>query len=183
MSSSRQGLLPKLTIPAGLFRRGINLWPPFVGAGIRVTRVSADSREIDVTLKLGLLNRNFFGTQFGGSLFAMTDPFFALMMLRNLGPEYVVWDKAGSIAYRRPGRGDVFAHFRLPASAIARARRATAHGATARADVPRADRRRATARRSPRSRRRCTSGAGRPRRRCPSARRARRRRAAPRPRD
>jgi len=128
MSSSRQGLLPKLTIPAGLFRRGINLWPPFAGAGIRVTRVSADSREIDVTLKLRLFNRNFFGTHFGGSLFAMTDPFFALMMLRNLGPEYVVWDKAGSIAYRRPGRGDVFAHFRLPASAIARARRATAHG-------------------------------------------------------
>jgi hypothetical protein len=83
MSSSRQGLLPKLTIPAGLFRRGINLWPPFVGAGIRVTRVSADSREIDVTLKLRLFNRNFFGTHFGGSLFAMTDPFFALMMLRN----------------------------------------------------------------------------------------------------
>jgi acyl-coenzyme A thioesterase PaaI-like protein len=129
MSSSRQGLLPKLTIPAELFRRGINLWPPFIGAGIRVTRVSADSREIDVTLKLRLLNRNFFGTQFGGSMFAMTDPFFALMMLRNLGPEYIVWDKAGSIAYHRPGRGDVFAHFRLPAAAVARARRATAHGA------------------------------------------------------
>ena len=129
MSSTRQGLLPKLTIPAGLFRRGINLWPPFLGAGIRVTRVSVDSREIDVTLKLRLLNRNFFGTQFGGSMFAMTDPFFALMMLRNLGPEYVVWDKTGSIAYRKPGRGDVFAHFRLSAAAIARARRATAHGA------------------------------------------------------
>jgi acyl-coenzyme A thioesterase PaaI-like protein len=129
MSSSRQGILPKFTIPAGLFRRGINLWPPFVGAGIRVTRVSADSREIDVALKLRLLNRNFFGTHFGGSMFAMTDPFFALMMLRNLGPEYIVWDKAGSIAYRKPGRGDVFAHFRLPASAVARARKATAHGA------------------------------------------------------
>ena len=89
MSSARQGLLPKLTIPAGLFRRGINLWPPFVGAGIRITRISADSREIDVALKLRLLNRNYFGTQFGGSMFAMTDPFFALMMLRNLGPEYV----------------------------------------------------------------------------------------------
>jgi acyl-coenzyme A thioesterase PaaI-like protein len=129
MSSSRQGFLPKLTIPAGLFRRGINLWPPFVGAGIRVTRISADSREVDVTLKLRLFNRNFFGTHFGGSMFAMTDPFFALMMLRNLGPDYIVWDKAGSIAYLRPGRGDVFAHFRLPAAAVARARKATAHGA------------------------------------------------------
>ena len=131
MSSRRQGLLPKLAIPAGVFRQGINLWPPFVGAGIRVTRVSADFREVDVRLSLGLLNRNYFGTQFGGSMYAMTDPFFALMMLQNLGPEYVVWDKAGAIDYRAPARGDVFAHFRLPAAAVTRARRATAHGAKA----------------------------------------------------
>src|SRR5690606_8717606 len=124
----RQGILPKLAIPPGVFRRGINLWPPFAGAGIRVTRVSADFREVYVALKLGVLNRNYFGTQFGGSMFAMTDPFFALMMLRNLGPDYVVWDRAGSIKYVRPGRGPVFAHFRLTAAAIARARRATSGG-------------------------------------------------------
>ena len=128
MSSQRQGWLPKVEIPAGVFRRGINLWPPFAGAGIRVTRVAADFREIDVKLKLGVLNRNYFGTQFGGSMFAMTDPFFALMMLRNLGPGYVVWDKSGCIDYRQPGRGDVFARFVLSAAAIARAKRATANG-------------------------------------------------------
>ena len=129
MPAAAQGILPKLKVPPALLRRAINLWPPFLGAGIRVTRVSADYREIDVTLKLGLANRNYFGTQFGGSLFAMTDPFFALMMLHNLGPDYVVWDKAATIRYRRPGRGDVHARFRLAASAIARARRATARGA------------------------------------------------------
>ena len=93
-----------------------------------MTRVTPDFREIDVKLALGMLNRNYFGTQFGGSMFAMTDPFFALMMLRNLGAGYVVWDKCGSIEYRKPGRGDVFAHFVLPAAAIARAKRATADG-------------------------------------------------------
>ena len=129
MSSSHQGLLPRLTIPAGVFRHGINLWPPFVGAGIRVQRVAADFREIDVSLRLRLVTRNYFGTQFGGSMYAMTDPFFALMMLRNLGPDYIVWDKAGAIRYVRPGRGDVFARFRLPAAAVARARKATAGGA------------------------------------------------------
>ena len=129
MSSARQGILPKLAIPPEVFRRGINLWPPFVGAGVRVIRVSSDFREIDVSLKLGLLNRNCFGTQFGGSMFAMTDPFFALMMLHSLGPGYIVWDKAGSIRYRKPGRGNVYARFRLPAAAIARARRVTARGA------------------------------------------------------
>ena len=99
-----------------------------MGAGIRVTRVTPDFREIDVRLSLGILNRNYFGTQFGGSMFAMTDPFFALMMLRNLGSDYVVWDKSGSIEYRKPGRGNVFARFVLPASAIDHAKRATAGG-------------------------------------------------------
>jgi hypothetical protein len=74
VSSRRQGLLRRFDVPPGLFRRGLNLWPPFRGAGIRVTHVSADYREVDVALKLGLLNRNYFGTQFGGSLYAMTDP-------------------------------------------------------------------------------------------------------------
>ncbi len=129
MSSSHQGLLPRLTIPASVFRRGINLWPPFVGAGVHVQRVAPDFREIDVSLRLRLMTRNYFGTQFGGSMYAMTDPFFALMMLRNLGPDYIVWDKAGAIRYVRPGRGDVFAHFRLPAAAVARARKATLGGA------------------------------------------------------
>jgi acyl-coenzyme A thioesterase PaaI-like protein len=129
MSVARQGILPQLKVPAALFRRAINLWPPFLGAGIKVTRVSRDYREIDVTLRLGLSNRNYFGTHFGGSLFAMTDPFFALMLLHSLGPDYVVWDKAATIRYLRPGRGDVHARFRLAAAAVARARRATARGA------------------------------------------------------
>ena len=111
-----------------LLRWGMNLWPPFRGAGIRVTRVSENYREIDVELRFRLLKRNYFGTQFGGSMFAMTDPFFALMMLRNLGSDYVVWDKSGSIEYRKPGRGNVFARFVLPASAIDHAKRATAGG-------------------------------------------------------
>ena len=128
MSSARQGFLRHVKLPPGLFRRGLNLWPPFVGAGVRVTRVSDDYREVDVTLKLGVLNRNYFGTQFGGSMFAMTDPFFALMMLQNLGAGYVVWDKAGAIRYLKPGRGDVHAEFRLDAEAIERARKATARG-------------------------------------------------------
>lgn len=128
MSSQRQGLLPALRIGPGVLRRGMNLWPPFAGAGIRVTRISADFREIDVTMKLGLFNRNYFGTQFGGSLYSMTDPFFALMMLNNLGPGYVVWDRAGAIRYDQPARGQVWARFRLAAADVDRARTATAGG-------------------------------------------------------
>jgi acyl-coenzyme A thioesterase PaaI-like protein len=127
--SKAQGYLRNVKVTPGLLRRGFNVWPPFLAAGIRVERIAPDYRAIDVALKLGLLNRNYFGTHFGGSLYAMADPFFALMMMHCLGPGYVVWDKAGVIRYRKPGRGTVHAHFRLTKKAVDDARRATRDGA------------------------------------------------------
>lgn len=94
-------------------RRGVNLWPPFLGAGIRVKRIAADMRSIEVEMKLRWWNANYVGTQFGGSLFAMTDPFYMLMLMANLGRDYIVWDKAASIRYRKPGKGTMRAEFRL----------------------------------------------------------------------
>lgn len=93
--------------------RNINLYPPLLGAGIRVTRMSDDYSEIDVAMKLTWWNRNIVGTQFGGSLYAMTDPFFMLMLMMQLGKDYIVWDKAATIRFVRPGRGRVRALFRL----------------------------------------------------------------------
>src|SRR5512139_68853 len=94
-------------------QKGMKWWPPFLGAGIRVKSLSEDFRDAVVELRLGRLNRNYVGTHFGGSLYAMTDPFFMIMLLHNLGEEYVVWDKSGSIEYVAPGRGTVSAHFHL----------------------------------------------------------------------
>jgi acyl-coenzyme A thioesterase PaaI-like protein len=91
----------------------LNLWPPFLGAGIRVTRLDADWRAVDVEMKLRRWNRNYVGTHYGGSLYSMTDPFFMVMLIENLGREYVVWDKSASIRFRKPGRGTVRAEFRL----------------------------------------------------------------------
>ena len=99
-----------------LLRFGLNLWPPFLGAGIRVRRIAPDFREVRVEMKLHLRNRNYFGTQFGGSLYAMTDPFFVLMVHHNLPRGYMVWDKAGSIEYMAPGRDMVSATLRLEQS-------------------------------------------------------------------
>ena len=64
-------------------------------------------------MKLRFWNRNYVGTHFGGSLLSMTDPFIKLMLMRNLGRDYIVWDKSSSIEFVAPGRGEVFAHFRL----------------------------------------------------------------------
>lgn len=99
-------------------RRWINLWPPFLGAGIRVQRIAADMKTVDVEMKLHWWNANYVGTHFGGSLFALTDAFYMLMLMANLGGDYIVWDKAATIRYRKPGRGTVRAEFRLSDSQI-----------------------------------------------------------------
>ena len=104
---------------ARLLRRGMGWWPPFLGAGIRVKSFADDFRDVVVELKLGRFNRNYVGTHFGGSLYAMTDPFYMIMLLHNLGSDYLVWDKEGRIEYLAPGRGTVSAHFTLSEARIA----------------------------------------------------------------
>ena len=94
-------------------RRAVNFWPPFLGAGIRIKHIAADMKAIDVEMKLRWWNANYVGTHFGGSLFAMTDAFYMLMLMANLGRDYIVWDKAARIRYRKPGMGTVRAEFRL----------------------------------------------------------------------
>jgi acyl-coenzyme A thioesterase PaaI-like protein len=103
-------------------------WPPFLGAGIKVKRFADDFRDAVVEMKLGRLNRNAVGTHFGGSLYAMTDPFYAIMLMHNLGREYLVWDKAGSIEYVAPGRGTVSAHFTLTEARLQEIRSQAAKG-------------------------------------------------------
>jgi hypothetical protein len=85
-------------------RRWINFWPPFLGAGIRVNYIAPDMKAVDVEMKLRFWNANYVGTHFGGSLFAMTDAFYMLMLIANLDSDYVVWDKAATIRYRKPGK-------------------------------------------------------------------------------
>jgi hypothetical protein len=99
-------------------RRWINLWPPFIGMGIRIRHIAPDMKAVDVEMNLRFWNANYVGTHFGGSLFAMTDPFYMLMLMANLGRDYIVWDKAAGIRYRKPGRGTVRAEFRLSDSQI-----------------------------------------------------------------
>ena len=128
MSSSKQGFYSRLKISANTFRRMMNLWPPFWGMRIHILRIAPDYREVEVRMKLSLANKNYVGTHFGGGLFAMCDPFYMLMLLNNLGPGYVVWDKASSILYAAPGRGTVFATFQLSDGQLAEIIEKTANG-------------------------------------------------------
>ena len=89
----------------------MNCWPPFIGAGIKVETVSADFRHVRVRLKAGRFRRNYVGTHFGGSLFAMTDPYWMIMVMENLGRDYLVSAAVADIG-RRNGRAmcDAGAH-------------------------------------------------------------------------
>ena len=113
---------------ARLFRLGLNLWPPFLTTGIHVTQLSADYRHVRVEMRMWPWNRNYVGSHFGGSLFAMTDPFWMLMTLHALGRDYMVWDKAAHIEFIKPGRGTVHAHFDLDDALLEEMRQATAGG-------------------------------------------------------
>jgi len=115
-------------ITARTLRRVFRIWPPFVFSGIRVEAWSDDWRYARVRLNKSWYSRNFVGTLFGGSLFAMTDPFWMIMTLQSLGPDYIVWDKAGEIEFVAPGRERVFAEFRLEDSVLDEIRAATAGG-------------------------------------------------------
>ncbi|MBB1254217.1 DUF4442 domain-containing protein [Streptomyces alkaliterrae] len=112
-------------------RRAMNWWPPYRFAGIRVLHIADDWSSARVRLRLGRLNRNYFGTHFGGSLFSMSDPFWALLTVSRLGKGYVVWDRAAEIDFVSPGRGEVFADFKLTEDRLEEIRAATADGGKA----------------------------------------------------
>lgn len=95
-----------------------NLWPCYRGTGGRVTFIAEDWRTVRIRLPLNLRTRNYVGTIFGGSLYGAVDPFFMLMLMKNLGPGYTVWDKAAQIRFRRPGRSQLTAEFRLEAGEL-----------------------------------------------------------------
>jgi hypothetical protein len=83
----------------------MSFYPPYLGAGVRVRHISDDFRDVTVSMGLGWYNRNYVGTQFGGSLYSMVDPFYMLMLMENLGRQYIVWDKAADIDFISPGKG------------------------------------------------------------------------------
>jgi acyl-coenzyme A thioesterase PaaI-like protein len=116
------------TLRARTLRRVLAVWPPFVFSGIRVREVSDDWRHARVDLQQRWYNRNFVGTHFGGSLFAMTDPFWMIMVMQSLGPDYIVWDKAAGIEFVKPGRGTVHAEFHLEDATLEAIRAAAAGG-------------------------------------------------------
>jgi len=123
ISQSNTGLQAWAIKHPKAFRHLLNFYPPFRGTGAWVTFIAEDWSEMRIKVPLSLRTRNYVGTIFGGSLYAGMDPHFMFMLMHRLGPLYLVWDKAASIRFRRPGRAAVTAVCRMPDEEVAEVRR------------------------------------------------------------
>lgn len=105
-----------------------NVYPAYRGTGGRIAYIASDFREVRIRLPLSLRTRNYVGTIFGGSMYGCVDPIYMIMLIKALGPQYVVWDKAATIRFRKPGRTTLYATFRLDEAELDAIRSATATG-------------------------------------------------------
>ncbi len=112
------------TFRTRLYRWAFNIYPAYRGTGARVTYIAGDWTEVRVRLPLNWRTRNRVKTIFGGSMYGAIDPVYMQMLMHHLGPDYVVWDKAASIRFRRPGREQLYATFRLSLDDVDEIRRA-----------------------------------------------------------
>jgi hypothetical protein len=111
-----------------LLRWKFNLFPAYRGTGAWVTYMADDFREVRIRLPLSWRTRNVVGTIFGGSLYGAADPIYMIMLIRLLGRDYVVWDKAAAIRFRKPGRSTLYATFTIDDAELHAIRDATAGG-------------------------------------------------------
>lgn len=106
----------------------LNLYPPYLFSGIRVTAIHPGWHELHVSMRLRWFNQNAVGTHFGGSLYSMVDPHLMLLLLQALGGDYVVWDKSAKIEFHKPGKGHVNCVVRITDEALDEIRRKTEGG-------------------------------------------------------
>lgn len=116
------------SLASRLLRWKFNLFPAYRGTGARITYIASDFREVRVRLPLSWRTKNLVGTIFGGSLYGAVDPVYMIMLIRLLGRDYVVWDKAAEIRFLKPGRGTLHATFTIGDEELARIRQAATSG-------------------------------------------------------
>ena len=114
---------PRESIRIWARRLAFNFFPAFRATGARVIYISEDMRKLRIKLPLNLRTRNFYGTLFGGAMYAATDPLYAMLVRVALGTGYTVWDKAASIRYRKPGRSTLYAECSLSDAQVAAMRK------------------------------------------------------------
>ena len=115
------------SVKSKLWRWAFNLHPTYRSTGAWVTYIAHDFREIRIKLPLSWRTRNYVGTIFGGSMYAAVDPLYMIMLIKNLGPGYLVWDKAATVRFKKPGRGTLYAQFVLSEEELSSIRSESQH--------------------------------------------------------
>ena len=109
-------------------KRILNLYPPYLGAGVKVTYISEDWKELHVCMAMRRYNRNAVGTHFGGSLYAMVDPHLMLLLMQLLGKGYLVWDQSADIEFIKATKTKVTSIIRVSDEDVATIKRHTDSG-------------------------------------------------------
>jgi len=104
-------ILKKFFSEAFLFKHGFNLSPMYRRSTGRVYAVSQDLLEAKVKIPLSYKNKNYVNSIYGGSLSSATDPIYMIQLIQVLGDDYVVWDKAATIKFKRPAKETAYANF------------------------------------------------------------------------
>ena len=110
-----------------LLRWGFNLFPAYCATGARITYVASDFCEVRIRLPLSWQTRNYVGTIFGGSMYAAVDPVYMLMLIKNLGKDYIIWDKSACINFKKAGRTTLFARFLIDENELKMIKKELAH--------------------------------------------------------
>ena len=117
-----------MKITPKLMKLALNLYPPYLGAGVKVTHIDDDWRELHVSMSVRWYNRNAVGTHFGGSLYSMVDPHLMLLLIRLLGDEYWVWDKSAQIEFIKASKDKVTSIIKISSDDLAEIKRHTIDG-------------------------------------------------------
>jgi hypothetical protein len=101
-----------------LLKYGFNWSPMYRRSTAKITTVSNDLLDITIKLPISYKNKNYVNSIFGGSMFAAVDPIPMIQLMHLIGDEFVVWDKAAEIFFKRPAKENLYADFNFTSSEI-----------------------------------------------------------------
>ena len=81
--------------------------------GVKILHIADDFKRSEIALPLNYKTKGFFGSLFGGSIYGVVDPVLMVMLNMALGSDYVVWDKAATVRFLKPGRSTLYASFEI----------------------------------------------------------------------
>lgn len=100
-----------MTISQNALKWVMRLYPPLLFQRIWVQRFEGEFKSCTVKINKSFLNKNYNGSIFGGTIYAATDPFYALLfdqLMQRKGFKVRVWLKSASIQYIKPGRSNLY---------------------------------------------------------------------------